>query len=267
MTDVPSRQELLGYLVRHRIAGDIATPRENSLEKYRRLAERDPDVTFGMTFGKPWSAADVLALMGERVGVSVDPGYSAGPDHIEPEATVGALERLAARLAAAAASKERVLLATGHPAGLLPIYQAIATSLRRVGCVVLQPASGRHVTVADYRSAGQIRFVGGVAMFAIHASLRHTHAPEPMRMMLSAGAERPDLVIADHGWAGAAGEVGVHAAGFADSNDPAFFAGEAEDKITVAVPVDDNVLPQLYAPLTAYVLDHATLPPADPYLW
>lgn len=62
-------------------------------------------------------------------------------------------------------------------------------------------------------------------------------------------------MIADHGWAGAAGEAGVETVGFADSNDPALFVGEAEGKIAVAVPLDDNVLPRYYAPLTAYLLD------------
>ena len=43
-----------------------------------------------------------------------------------------------------------------------------------------------------------------------------------------AGEAPPDLVVADHGWAGAAGQAGVTAVGFADCNDPALFVGEAE---------------------------------------
>jgi hypothetical protein len=31
--------------------------------------------------------------------------------------------------------------------------------------------------------------------------------------------------------------------------------GEAEGKIAVAVPLDDNVLPRHYNPLTSYLLD------------
>jgi hypothetical protein len=46
---------------------------------------------------------------------------------------------------------------------------------------------------------------------------------------------------------------------FADCNDPALFAGAAEGKIAVTVPLDDNVLPRHYAPLTAYLLDRAGL--------
>ena len=69
------------------------------------------------------------------------------------------------------------------------------------------------------------------------------------------GEAMPDLVIADHGWAGAAGEAGVETVGFADSNDPGLFVGEAEEKIAVTVPLDDNVLPRYYRPLTAYLID------------
>ena len=69
----------------------------------------------------------------------------------------------------------------------------------------------------------------------------------------------PDLVVADHGWAGAAGQAGIDAVGFADSNDPALFVAEAEGKVLVCVPLDDNVAPHLYAPLTAYLLAQAGL--------
>ena len=60
-----------------------------------------------------------------------------------------------------------------------------------------------------------------------------------------AGEALPDLVVADHGWAGAAGQAGVTAVGFADCNDPALFVGEAEGLVAVSVPLDDNVPPHL----------------------
>ena len=66
-----------------------------------------------------------------------------------------------------------------------------------------------------------------------------------MRGLLAALAEDgeppPDLVVADHGWAGAAGQAGITTVGFADCNDPALFVGEAEGKVAVVVPLDDNV--------------------------
>ena len=66
-------------------------------------------------------------------------------------------------------------------------------------------------------------------------------------------------MVADHGWAGAAGQAGIDTVGFADCNDPALFVGEAEGRVLSCVPLDDNVEPRLYAPLTAYLLDRAGL--------
>jgi hypothetical protein len=64
-------------------------------------------------------------------------------------------------------------------------------------------------------------------------------------------------VLADHGWCGGAGRAGVSAIGFADSNDPALFVGEAEGSVAVAVPLDDGMAPRHYLPLGDYVLHRA----------
>jgi hypothetical protein len=108
-----------------------------------------------------------------------------------------------------------------------------------------------------------IRYVQDVAMVSTRGELNHTHSARPMEAVLAAlasdGESPPDLVVADHGWAGAAGEAGITSVGFADSNDPALFIGEVEGKVAVSVPLDDNVEPHLYKPLTAYLLAAAGL--------
>ena len=78
-----------------------------------------------------------------------------------------------------------------------------------------------------------------------------------LRELSEAAGPWPDLAIADHGWAGAAGQAGIDTVGFADCNDPALFAGEAEGKVHPVVPLDDNVLPHHYTPLTVYLLTHS----------
>jgi hypothetical protein len=75
-----------------------------------------------------------------------------------------------------------------------------------------------------------------------------------MRLLLERGLA-PDLVMADHGWAGAAGQAGLDAMGFADCNDPALFVGEVEGKVRVVVPLDDNVRTRHYGPITAMLVD------------
>jgi Phosphatase len=254
----PSPSELRQQLVTSAIAGDVVTPRDNNLRNYGLMAQRDPDYLFGLELRGRWTADDVLALMAEQCGVRADPTYLEGPDTIDPDLTIAALDRMAQRLRKAADEQQRVILATGHPAGLLGVHLEIARALLAAGCPLLTPAAGWSYSPWSEARSRDLRYVGGVAMLHAGGELKHTHMPQPMQAMLgalkSAGEPWPDLVVADHGWAGAAGQAGVDAVGFADSNDPALFAGEAEGLVAVAVPLDDNVAPHLYAPLTAYLL-------------
>ena len=50
------------------------------------------------------------------------------------------------------------------------------------------------------------------------------------------------------------GQAGIDTVGFADCNDPALFLAEAEGTVRVAVPLDDNVQPHLYGPVSDYLL-------------
>jgi len=260
-----TREELREHLVRWRIAGDVATSREDNLLKYGLLAAHAPTALFGLTPRRSWGMGDVIALMAERVGVSGDPRRLHGPDRIDPDLTLDALDRMAVVLAGAARPGARVVMATGHPAGLLPVHLEIGRALRAAGATLLIPAAGwTYVTASrSGRVTRELRWIDGVATVSTRGELNHTHSPRPMQAVLAAldeaGEAPPDLVVADHGWTGAAGQAGVTAVGFADSNDPALFVGEAEGTVAVAVPLDDNVAPHLYAPLTAYLLQAAGL--------
>jgi hypothetical protein len=253
----PTRDELVEHLVATRIAGEVDTPRGNNLRNVGLCVDRAANYTFGLELDRPWTHAEVLALMAERVGISPDPDYLHGVDTIDPRRTVERLDAMAARLAQAVERRERVVVATGHPTGLLGVHAAIAGALATGGCQVLVAGDGERYDRERHRV--EIRFVLGVGMVRDGGELLHTHAPEPMRTVLGALAARgeppPDLVVADHGWCGAAGQAGIDCVGFADCNDPALFVGEAEGKIAVVVPLDDNVRPALYDPMTAYLLD------------
>jgi hypothetical protein len=196
--------------------------------------------------------------MAERCGVSDDPEHRQGQDTIDPELTVDALERMAARLRKAAAAKERVLFATGHPGGLLDVHRQTAAALRAAGCEIVRIPGGL------FADEGMVFQFADVAMLERGATLWHTHSPAPMAAILDGLARDhrplPDLVVADHGWAGCAGQRGLDSIGYADCNDPALFIGEAEGTLQVTVPLDDHVTdPRFYDPMTAYLLDAAGL--------
>lgn len=252
----PTRSDLRAHLVASRIAGDVDTPRSSNITNARRMAERDPRYLFGLEPEGVWEFEDVLALMAARVGISPDVAYE-GVDRIDPDATIDRLDAMAVRLAQAADRRERVLVATGHPAGLLAVHLGVAAALLRAGATVLTPAAGAGYQTLD-GSDREIRHLGGVLMVSSRGELRHTHSATPVHLALAALAEErqdpPDLVVGDHGWAGGAAQAGVDTVGFADSNDPALFVGEAEGRVSVCVPLDDNVLPHLYEPLTAHLV-------------
>ncbi|MEU7137581.1 phosphatase [Streptomyces sp. NPDC046261] len=255
----PSRTELIDHLVRTRIAGLVATPRENNLDHYRRLAQGDRLHWLGLELGDRWTdTQDVLAVMAERCGVSDDLEHRVGQDTIDPELTVAGLERMAAFLRKAAEGRQRVLFATGHPGGLLDVHRTTAAALRAAGAEIVSIPSGLR---AD---EGSVYQVADVAVYERGATLWHTHSPAPMAAILDGLAREgrllPDLVVADHGWAGCAAQRGIDAVGYADCNDPALFLGEAEGTLQVAVPLDDHVLdPRFYEPMTAYLLEAAGL--------
>lgn len=251
------RGELREHLVRSRIAGDVATSREDNLRNAARMAQGLEKYHFGLVPRGSWTAEAVVAVMAERCGIVADPLHTQGPDTIDPDLTLDQLERWRQRLAKAAAGKERVLLATGHPTGVLAVHLEVATALRAAGCEVVVPPLSWTWDWPETWGRGRprhVRSINGVHLLASGGELLHTHAPEPMRALLAALADDlPDLVVADHGWAGAAVQAGLEVLGMADCNDPALFVAEHEGRPIVTVPLDDNVAPHLYDPLSRYV--------------
>ncbi|WP_328537387.1 phosphatase [Streptomyces sp. NBC_00344] len=263
---------LRAHLLAARLAGPVATARETSLRSYRLFAARDPRVTLGLDPEQCWDEGDLLRLMARKCGVSGDPRHVSGPDVIDPERTLAALDAFADRLAAAVVRRAAVLFGTGHPHRLLGFYAALADAVSAAGCDVLTPAEGRRVDITTRFGVRtyNLEYARGVALMR-EPGVRapgsepgaHTHSPLPVRVALEAAATSggglPGLVVGDHGWVCGAGQLGIEAIGLADTDDPALFVGEAEGRVSVAVPLDDAVRSDYYRPLTRYVLNRARL--------
>jgi len=242
------------HLVSARIAGDVDTPRDDNLRNALRMSQGLPKYDFGLVPRRTWSYEQVVACMAERCGIGAELEVVDGPDTIDPDRTLAQLERWRVRLSTAARDGERVLLATGHPTGVLALHLQVAAALRAAGAEVLVPEQSFTERVDGWPRSRTVRAINGVHVLASGGELLHTHMPEPMQALLAAlGDAPPDLVVADHGWAGAAAEAGIDTLALADCNDPALFVAEAEGKPVVTVPLDDNVPPHLYDPLSAYV--------------
>lgn len=256
--------DLRRHLLDSRIAGDVATSRQDNLRNYQRMLDRRREYDFGLQLRRPWTAREVLDLMARRCGVDPDPEHTQGQDTIGVDLTLAALDAHRDRLALAAQRRERVLLATGHPTGILVLHLRVAAALRAAGADVVVAPPDWSLPWADDKEGGDsawarrrprhVRVLNGVHVLAAGGELLHTHLAEPMEALLAGLATPPDLVVADHGWAGAAAQAGIETLGHADCNDPALFVAEEEGLPLVTVPLDDNVAPQLYDPVS----DHLT---------
>jgi Phosphatase len=241
-----SAAELSAGLLQGKVAGRAAHPLDNVRGNIELLLQGDPDKQFGMSFvSDAFGFEGVLDLVERAAGVPIDRSARAGDVFIEPGPVLAACRELGDRLATAAGREESVLLATGHPTGLALLYMEIAKLLAAAGAKIVRPGDG---LAWDDGAHGvrEIRYLGGVAMLTDRASAKHTHAPGAMQRMLK--ETTPDLVVADHGFAGAAIEVGIDAVSVADVNDPALIVAHALGRGDAVVVMDDNVAPDAYWP-------------------
>src|SRR5437867_1252029 len=213
------RARLRRHLVETLVAGPTKTSRSNVVGNAKALAEGDPDKRLGFSF-EGLDLEEVMQAVAALCGCSPNPAERDGPGYIDPDRTLDEAEALAERLAEAGRRGERVLLCTGHPTGPLPLYQAVSRALAEAGCKILTPLEKERLG-RDRRGRGlHVRYLDGVGSLCDGTALLHTHESWPMEALLEA-SETPDLVFADHGFAGAAVERGLETVALNDVNDPA----------------------------------------------
>jgi len=241
------RADLEAGLLAGKVAGWAIHPLDNVRSNLRLLLEGDPDKLFGLS-GIAGSIGfdEALELVALAAGAPIDPGARSGGVWIEPGPIADACEAAGDRLAAAAAAGARVVVATGHPTGLALLYLELARLLHANGAAILKPADGMEWRDERTHAARRIRYLDGVAMLTGDDAPIHTHWPDAMRRILDDA--RPDLVIADHGYAGAAIEAGIETISVADVNDPALIVAKAQGRTEIVVVMDDHVDPDAYWP-------------------
>jgi len=236
-------EELAEAMVEARCAGPACShDRPNVLWKIRKLVDGEPAAQFGLSGLTSFTADEVLAIVAAEAGFDPDPSLHGGDVPIDPWRVLAACDQAGRRLADAAERGERVVLATGHPAGLILLYLAVARLLEENGAEVLRPAGG-----LQWRELGrhrEIRYLHGVGVLTDRGGTLHTHGAGPMEAMLEEA--RPDLVFADHGFAGAAIEAGVETLSIADVNDPALVLAKHQGRTETVIVMDDNVQPEGY---------------------
>lgn len=247
------------HLIGTRLAGSVATSPRSTLGNCGKLVAGDVRYTFGLSDYRTTTVREAVAAIQALCGG--DPGGAEDPDGdgwIDPEASIAGIALHRDRLAAAAADGANVLFATGHPTGLLAHYTTLARHLQEAGCGLLAPLDDvliRHHEVTGRKRA--IRYLDGVACLHDGASLLHTHRSAYMEAMLDelgGGPGEVDLVVADHGMAGAAVQRGIPTLSIADVNDPALPLAQLRGRTDAVLPIDDNLAPRLFTPVTQTML-------------
>jgi hypothetical protein len=208
---------------------------ENNLYKIGLLLGLDESNTFGMEdLLRGVSFEEAYEAVAHQIGNPPDREENQGRGCIDPARTARGLIEAGERIGSVAGSGGGMLFATGHPGAMILYYLGLARWARELGGHILTvERRGRH------ERGVSLDWAESVAALGDGASLFHTHDPEPMRDVLRQ-TRAVDLVVADHGFAGAAIAAGVPTIVVMDTNDPAFavVAGRGAD-VTV-VPMDDN---------------------------
>jgi len=116
-------------------------------------------------------------------------------------------------------------------------------AITAAGGKVIRPLDEMGVTLAGARRI--YRYLRGVGAVTDGVRGLHTHSPLPMEQVLDAG-ERPELVFADHGFAGAAVSRGIPVIACMDTNDTALAVAHARGRDITLIPLDDGRRPDAY---------------------
>ncbi|HWC13991.1 MAG TPA: phosphatase [Actinomycetota bacterium] len=220
--------------------------RENNLSKIRAMLDGDPDGSFGISGLDRFSAADVLGFLADLTGCSAHVDDCEGYDTLDPDRTVRGLVEAGRRLRDEARRGATLLTVTGHPTGMLEHHIHVVDAYRRAGGKVLRLREEEDLRIGKSKHS-EVRYIGGVGCLADWGSLKHTHSPAAMEALLEA-EPWPEIVLGDHGFAGAAIERGIPTIAIMDINDPALAVAHAQRRDVVIVPMDDNRPPRLYEP-------------------
>lgn len=243
---------LSAALERERVAGWIFTPVHDVMRKARMLVSGDPGVALGLGKLLPTTLEEILSGLNKLAGWDfASEDGNRGRSWVSPEEVAGQAEAVAARLRIACERRERVFFGTGHPTGPLEMYIRWADVMRARGVEITRAGDGD--AFEGYHGGAEIRYVCDVACVSIGGDLAHTHSARPMEGMLNAGL-RPDLVVGDHGFAGAALARGIDALGVVDTNDPALVLAWSRGLPLLPILCDDNRPPGAYRELTEFVL-------------
>jgi hypothetical protein len=215
--------------------------------------------------GAPSSLCGLPAFIGvtrEQVAAAVELVYGWEGDgpraRIAPARTIDGFTVATLRVLEVARSGGRIAFATARPAALLQVYRRLLARAAAEGAAVLVGDE-----TAGFGPTGRrIRWVDQVAVLTDGAALLADDSVEAAEEWLFTLA-RPDLVVADHSYAGVASASGLEVVAFADLDAVALAVAAWQGRALRVVPLDDRRPPAAYAGLLD-LLEALASTPIDP---
>ena len=256
----PSRSEsgpnLRELLKQHHVTGrSLRYGRDEVLGTMRRVEHGSPTVLLGLPAFPGLTREQVSAAVELVFGWEGD-----GPRaRIAPARTVEGFTAATARVLEVARSGGRLAFATARPAGLLQLLRRLAVRAAAEGATVLTGDE-----TASFGPAGRrVRWVDQVAVLSDGAALLADDSVEAAEEWLFTLA-RPELVIADHTYAGVALASGLEVVAFADLDAVALAVAAWQGRALRIVPLDDRRPPGAYEGLLD-LLESLASTPVDPF--
>jgi len=235
-------------LTRLRLAGpELSHSRQNNLEAVKKLANADPYATFGIhrvieyVHENQLDPGEALGMIAAITKCSQDINYTEGRGYISPASTLKGLKATAAAIKRVASQGGSVLFATGHPGSMIDYYTELAYLVRRCGGRVLDLAKGQVVQQGQDRDVVKVvDSINSIAFLSDTCAALHSHDSRPMEIMLDEADKAPDLVVADHGFAGEAINREIPTVAVMDTNDPGLAVAKKLGASVTLVPMNDN---------------------------
>lgn len=158
---------------------------------------------------------------------------------IDPELTMIALDEACARLADAASKGAKIIFASSRPAATLPLFIELAKISKEIGGEILQSFDNTSAFVSDGRKGRHFTWSGSVAVVTDGESLISCNDAKAADDLLF-HLPRPDLVVADHIFAGAALTSGFPTIAFTGLESLAVAVASVPENHCLAIPISIN---------------------------
>jgi hypothetical protein len=197
-----------------------------------------------------------------RVAAAVELVYGWEGDgpraRIAPVRTIEGFTAAVVRILEVSRGGGRLAFATARPAALLQLYRRLVARASREGAEVLAGVE----TAVFGPTSRRVRWVDGVAVATDGAALLADDSVlAAQEWLFSLG--HPDLVVADHSYAGVAMATGHEVVAFADLDAVALAVAAWQGRALRMVPLDDRRPPTAYAGLLD-LLESLAASPVDP---